>query len=203
MNYEKILVGYKKTGEEILISMLDENHYIDLIRKEPISKDGIDLTSLKLFDIKSNLKSNIVKQYKKSRDEILETDKFVVGRHCEAKNVVKKPSIFGKSYKLCEWTRKFLNSELFICDYYLDPTFSYLNYFMCQDLDENMFWACRLNNKDDCYLAQFEDGYRYVLLEENTLKDLTGESFLSRKKVNEYNYYIKSKTLSLTKEVVK
>ena len=34
MNYEKFLVGYKKTGEEILISMLDENHYIDLTTGE-------------------------------------------------------------------------------------------------------------------------------------------------------------------------
>ena len=203
MIYEKFLVGYKKSGEEILVSMIDGNSYVDLIAKEPINKDEIDLASLKLFDVKSNLKSSIVKRYKKSRNEILETDKFIVGRHCEAKNVINKPSIFGKSYKLCEWTRKFLSSELFICEYYLDPTFSHLDYFMCQDLDENTFWACRLTNKNECYLAPFENGYRYVLLEENTLKDLTGESFLSRKEINEYNYHIKSKTLSVKKEVIK
>lgn len=195
------LVGFKKNGKEILVYRINENTYVDVFSKEIISIDEIDLLSLRIYSNNYQLfiGQNFKSDYKKSRKELLKTNEFILGERYKVTKFLNFYTGSGwNARKHYQWLPEYRFSEFYECIDKIEIRLE-SNFYICRNLMGEEFYGYQVINEPDklFVIPNFQNGLEYIALKEKTLEDLTNQSIMDRKSVNEFNYCVKKKSLSM------
>ena len=199
-NTEKVFTAINKDGKEILIFRKDRDTYINLNSEtnEIIPKENIDLTSLSLISNSIDLRKYMLKycikrKYKKDREKLIETKKNLIGLKVVVDNYQNwytGSGIFNK-VKHHRWEEipkdydlyAFVNKKEISYNTMLD---------VYNNLNKEEFLGFSKNDEpEQLYkMPNFKNGKQYIITE-NNLFDLTKESYLSKKTINEIGYKLR------------
>lgn len=198
MNTEKVFTGFNKSEEEILLYRENSDEYIDLINKEKIKKEYIDIETLKKLSetlkvLKYMPENLIIKLYNYDRSKLINTKDILVGLKAKIIDINETKTESGWYYNNIplysyhyEWD--LLDKEMGLYSYkkelIIDKEYKFKIYENIYD--GKCYVGFTTDVKNICQFPEFNNGMKYVRFSDYTLRDLVNEPVIEKKKLYEY-----------------